>query len=350
MDIEKSVREEIEDVSMGRPHVVVLGAGASRAAFPRGERNGKRLPVMADFFETAPIASALGRAGLAYSGRNFEEVYSELARTPGSAETRTALEDAVFAYFSSLDLPDEPTIFDHLILSLRPKDVIATFNWDPFHIKAARRNGHLGGVLRLLFLHGNVLAGHCAHDRVHGVLGAMCSRCGQQFSPVPLLYPVAEKDYETDPAIHSAWQAARHAFKNAFMVTFFGYGAPVSDGTAVELLRDAWGGWQQRDLEQIEFIDVRQEDDLLDKWRLFIHTHHYEVHADFYDSWLAHHPRRTGEAYISQYLDARIIEYNPLPRTAGFEGLWAWFQPLVAAEARAREAEERNRHASGLDK
>jgi len=27
---------------MGRPHVVLLGAGASRAAFPRGERNGKR--------------------------------------------------------------------------------------------------------------------------------------------------------------------------------------------------------------------------------------------------------------------------------------------------------------------
>jgi len=68
--LEKSAAEEIADVSMGRPHVVLLGAGASRAAFPRGERNGKRLPVMADFFETAPIADALASGGIPYSGRN----------------------------------------------------------------------------------------------------------------------------------------------------------------------------------------------------------------------------------------------------------------------------------------
>lgn len=30
------------------PHVVILGAGASRAAFPYGNAKGRRLPVMAD--------------------------------------------------------------------------------------------------------------------------------------------------------------------------------------------------------------------------------------------------------------------------------------------------------------
>ena len=35
-------------------------------------------------------------------------------------------------YFSSLALPEHPSIYDYLVLGLRPKDVIATFNWDPF--------------------------------------------------------------------------------------------------------------------------------------------------------------------------------------------------------------------------
>ena len=76
---EKSAADEIADVRMNRPHVVLLGAGASRAAFLLGERNGKRLPVMADFFETAPIAEALASEGISYSGRHFEDLYSELA-------------------------------------------------------------------------------------------------------------------------------------------------------------------------------------------------------------------------------------------------------------------------------
>lgn len=332
----KSVAEEITDVSMGRPHVVLLGAGASRAAFPRGERNGKRLPVMSDFFEIASIADGLAAARISYSGRNFEELYSELVQDPAKGMIRQALEQAVFDYFSTLDLPDESTLFDCLVLSLRPKDVIATFNWDPFLIQAVRRNGHVGGAPRLLFLHGNVLAGYCEADGTHGVRGARCSRCGQPFAPRKLLYPIAGKDYDTDPAIQSSWRAVRWAFENAFMVTFFGYGAPRSDRGAVELLHEAWGGWQQRNMEQVEIIDIKEEDELLETWRPFVHTHHYEVHTDFYDSWIANHPRRTGEAYKSQYLDARFIESNPVRRTSELTDLWSWFEPLVAAEARAK--------------
>ena len=56
------------------------------------------------------------------------------------------------------------------------------------------------------------------------------------------------------------------------MVTFFGYGAPKSDRGAIDLLHEAWGGWQQRDMEQIEFIDIKGEQELLDTWRPFVHT------------------------------------------------------------------------------
>jgi len=36
-----SVDEEINALNMGRPHLVLLGAGASKAALPSGDRNGR---------------------------------------------------------------------------------------------------------------------------------------------------------------------------------------------------------------------------------------------------------------------------------------------------------------------
>ncbi len=79
-------------------------------------------------------------------------------------------------------------------------------------------------------------------------------------------------------------------------------------------------------------IDIKPEDELFETWRPFVHTHHYQVHNDFYESWIPNHPRRTGEAYWSQYFDVKFIESNPVPRTGNLADLWAWFQPLVAAE------------------
>ena len=140
------------------------------------------------------------------------------------------------------------------VLSLRPKDVIATFK-------------------QLLFLHGNVLAAYCERDGIHGQRGAKCSKCGQPLAPGKLLYPVGQKNNESDPAIRSDWETVKYAFKNAFMVTFFGYSAPKSDVGALELLQEAWGDWRQRHLEQVEMIDIKPEDELFETWRPFVHTH-----------------------------------------------------------------------------
>lgn len=333
--MERTVADEIAQVSMERPHVVLLGAGASRAAFPNGERAGKRLPLMADFLAIVPVGTVLSRAAVPAAGRDFESVYAELVRDSRADGIRVSLEAVVFDYFASLALSDGPTLYDHLILSLRPKDVIATFNWDPFLIQAVRRNARLGGCPRILFLHGNVLQGFCATDRVFGVRGARCSRCQQSFEPVSLLYPIGEKNYEGHPAIRSAWEEVRAAFKAAFMVTIFGYGAPQSDRGAVDLLKEAWGSWETREYEQFEIINVLDEDTLVQSWRPFIHTHHYEVYADFYQSWIARHPRRTGEAYRNQYLEAAFIDENPIPKALGFEELWSWYKPLLLAERQA---------------
>jgi hypothetical protein len=41
-EYEYSVAQEIADVSIGAPHVIILGAGANLAAFPNGDKNGRR--------------------------------------------------------------------------------------------------------------------------------------------------------------------------------------------------------------------------------------------------------------------------------------------------------------------
>jgi hypothetical protein len=331
--IEVSREEEIQQIRMRRRHLVILGAGASRAAFPKGERNGNRLPLMADFANIVPVQEVFGELDIPLKGRNFESAYSEIASNPALTSHRERLEGIIYDYFAALELPDRPTIYDYLLLSLRKKDVVATFNWDPFLIQAVRRSPLFNGRLpRLCFLHGNVLAGYCHEDKIHGVRGARCSRCGRRFSPSKLLYPIAEKGYDQDPMIADNWRLLGKALEDAFMVTIFGYSAPMSDASAITLLRKAWGTPTKRSLEQFEIIDVRPEKELAKSWKAFIHTHHYKVHPDVRSSWLFKHPRRTGEAYINQYLEAKFIEDNPIPEADSLEELWDWFEPLLQAE------------------
>lgn len=330
---EFTAEQEISQILMERPHLVILGAGASRAAMPSGDLAGRRLPLMRDFAEIVPVGPLLARAGL-QDVPDFEAAYSTVAKDPDLQQLRRDLDTEVFNYFNALRLPPKPTIYDLLLLSLRPKDVIATFNWDPFLIQAVLRNKVLRGrIPTLLFLHGNVLAGYCEKDSMHGVRGARCSRCGAQLQRYPLLYPVADKDYLGVPAIGDAWKAVDHALKSTFMVTVFGYSAPQSDKAAMDLMRGAWGGSEKRSLEEFEIIDVREEAQLVASWDEFIHTHHYQVHSQFGTSWIAKHPRRTGEAYWNQNIEAKFIHGNPIPAMESLESLWAWFAPLLKVEA-----------------
>ena len=53
---------------------------------------------------------------------------------------------------------------------------------------------------QVLYLHGCVAIGYCVRDNTKGSLRRVCGRCGDQYRPSRLLYPVAQKDYESDPA------------------------------------------------------------------------------------------------------------------------------------------------------
>ncbi|MBX4389541.1 hypothetical protein K4H03_26045, partial [Mycobacterium tuberculosis] len=88
----------------------------------------------------------------------------------------------------------------------------------------------------------------------------------------------------------------------AFMFTIFGYSGPNTDQEAIALMSGAWGGAINRAMEQAAFITFQSEDEIRAAWSDFIHTHHWEMERDFFASWIARHPRRTGEAYLAQYL------------------------------------------------
>lgn len=323
-----STQEEIQQVEMERPHVVILGAGASFAAFESGDRNGKKLPLMNNLVETLGLKELLDSTGLSFASSNFEDIYSFIYSAPGLTEVRSELERRVHRYFASMELPDHPTIYDHLVLSLRPKDVIATFNWDPFLVQAIERNMHRFQPPLSLYLHGNVKIGECSSRHHMGIVGKQCQKCKGEIEPSRLLFPIGEKNYNADPFLSKQWRALESSLESAFMITLFGYGAPTSDASAIALFKKSWGSIDQRNMEEIEIIDVREEDDLVETWSPFIHSHHYRIESDFYDSFIANHPRRTGEAYLNQFLKAKFIEGNRLPKSAGFSELWEWYENI----------------------
>lgn len=106
-------------------------------------------------------------------------------------------------------LPDVPTIYDYLVMALRPKDPIATFNWDPFLTQAFLRNRKATELPNCAFLHGNVSMGYNQEEGRAGPSGATNLITGSFYSPTPLLFPVTQKNYNGDPFIAREWQTVK---------------------------------------------------------------------------------------------------------------------------------------------
>lgn len=304
--------EEIERFEHGmkkRPHVVILGAGASVAAIPNGDANGKKISVMNDFFQKTNTEYLLEGIELKTKSKNLEDIFCEIYERPELTETCHKLEKAIYDYFSEFQLPDEPTIYDFLILSLRKKDLIATFNWDPLLLQAYQRCGRITHDLpELDFLHGNVSVGICEHDKIMGPIRGICSKCHKHLTPIQLLYPIKTKDYNSNSFIKAQWQDVEYALSHAYVITIFGYGAPPSDVEAISLLKEAWGDTEKRTLEQTEIIDIKSEDELAETWSPFIYSHHYEVHNSFFDSTLASFPRRTCDCLFDNLMNCKFLD------------------------------------------
>ena len=340
---EVSTEDEIATLRMGRPHVLLLGAGASKAALPTGDLHRRPVPLMREIAKDLALEDLFPTDLRDLARTDFEAAYSKLFDRGEPVVSK--LDELIGHYFSDLRLPREPNLCDYINLCLRAKDMIFTFNWDPLVIASQLRLRRLGVELlpKVFALHGNVAIGYCVtcEQSGLGMVGRRCGGCGKSYKASKLLFPVQHKDYTSDPFINREWRAMKHFLAECFMFTIFGYSAPVTDVEAVAMLKEGWGDVTSRAMEQTEIIGRPGSDEaeLRKKWGPFIHTHHYDVFDDFFNSWMAEHPRRTGEAYLSQYWEAQLIAENPVPRdVATLEELVEWFQPLLAVE-RARGGE-----------
>ena len=82
------------------------------------------------------------------------EVDLDKLKTMPYKEAKNELEVAIREYMNGFELPDKATIYDFLVLSLTSKDLIATFNWDPFLVQAMGRvQKYTKNIPQVAFLH-----------------------------------------------------------------------------------------------------------------------------------------------------------------------------------------------------
>ena len=337
--------DRINSVYGGGHHVVILGAGASIAATRRNPiPDGKVLPSMDNFIEIVGLNDIVEQLPEDLRATNFETLYSRLHSDEQQSQFLKEIERRVYSYFSDMKLPDEPTIYDYLILALTAKDIIATFNWDPFLYQAWNRNLHIADSPYVAFLHGNVAIGYSDIDKRSAAAGAYSKTTGNYFPPTRLLYPVTQKNYNDDEFIKSQWAMLNNVLsdKATSYITIFGYGAPVSDVEAMQLMNMAWGTGQQRSDEQFELIDIRPEEELLELWKDFIYPGHTDYATSYFRSSLAYNPRRTFESYhqhnFPMTIDDAFSESNPVPdNLKTLQELWDWHRPLIEAEEKAKD-------------
>jgi hypothetical protein len=329
--------EQIKTVKNGYRHVVILGAGASKAScIDNPEKNNKGLPLMNDLPKVIDLKEELSDLPDSLKNENFETIFSELFIKEGNSERLKSIEEKLYTYFENLELPDSPTIYDNLVLSLRDKDVIATFNWDPFLWQAYVRSMKVTKNLpNLLFLHGNVAIGVCEESKTFGPNGYLSLKSEKPFLPTKLLYPVGQKNYTSDTFIESQWKALSNVLETTARLTIFGYSAPVSDLEAINMMKKAWGDPKtDKQFTQVEIIDIQTEEQILKSWDSFIHSHHYEATDNFFKSSIMRFPRRTGEVFHSNYLEGMFYEENYPPKFKSLEKLYEWYKNLISNEKR----------------
>lgn len=300
----------IADELINHPQLVILGAGASSAAIPQGDKNGKKLSCMDGFVKNMGLSHILEGVKLRTTSENLEEQYTELYNRPDMANIRQRLEEGIISKMKEYILPDEPTVYDYLIASLKGGDVIVSFNWDSLLIQAYNRILDimpLRDVRRmpyLVFVHGNVGMGYCGKCGMPSAIQhRICKNCGGNVKASKLLYPVKNKGYVKDKNINNSWNNFLSEIPNAGMITIFGYACPKSDVEAREAMICAYKS-RPRNLESIDIIDLKSKSEVFDNWYeiLKYNNFHANIIKQFSDSQLAKYPRRSVEGYVNQYL------------------------------------------------
>ncbi len=185
----------------------------------------------------------------------------------------------------------------------------------------------------IVFLHGNVAIGLC---RKHENVGSMeynssCRTCYKLFEPSRLLYPVKHKDYETDDFINNQWKNLQRYIKKAYMITIFGYSAPVTDVAAKSLMQKAWQKNSLQNFAGIDIVDIKTKSELRKTWESFP-SHSFSTNKRIEETYLFNHPRRSCEAFQMATLQQNPWPDNKYPRFKTLNELQDWITPLAAEE------------------
>lgn len=321
-----------------QPHLFILGAGATAATIPNGDRNGKKSPVMEDFLNQTGLQNIISGIKLKTKSKNIEAIYSELYEAKENHDVIAKLEGAIVDYYQNLKLPDNPTLYDYLVLSLRSKDCIATFNWDPLLIQAYNRVNKITSDLpELLFLHGCVNVGVCEKcSYVEPLQNKRCSKCGSRLVMPKLLYPVKSKDYTSNIYIRHAWQRLELYLRSSCLLTIWGYGAPESDAKAKEVMLMAFSSVSKR-FDNIEIIDIANDDIIQQKWGEFFEQTNYHASISkslLENTYISEFPRRSVEGYvkrnIEEWWNGSTLE---IKECLTFSELAEHFRPLLQNES-----------------
>ena len=263
---------------------------------------------------------------------DFESQYTYLRDHAKYDDRLNEIDNMLCEYFSRLVLPDYPTIYDYLILGLRGKDVIATFNWDPFLILAHSRNSAIPNLPKISFLHGCVQYASCLDHDVLGQPVEQCPRCKGALVKSSILFPDGDKDYATDSIIRREWEFVSSRLENAFHLTIFGYSGPATDYKAKRLLLEGWTQTPMRPFSHVEIIDIGSADNLRSNWQAFIPFHHDIVISCFWKSTIAKWPRRTAEYKTAASLFGTVSENIGPFRTTSLKELQEWHAEIAAPE------------------
>lgn len=315
-----------------QPHVVVLGAGASKQAFPSGDKNKKFIPLLDDLPEIIgePWKELLDEAEPPVQG--FELQFSWISSKNTFSEKLSNVEKLIHEYFASLEISNHPTIYDYLVLGLRGKDVIATFNWDPFLMYAHKRNREIAELPDIRFLHGSVAFATCVQHDVLGSPSELCPECDKPLVQGCLYFPDEDKDYTKDALIQRDWEEVTKKLKCSFHLTIFGYSGPATDYKAKKLLLDSWDAAPLKQARHIEIINRGKAQDLRDNWADFIPFSHDMVIKKFWDSTIARWPRRTAEYKLSASIYGKASERIGPFRTESLQELQDWFAEIANTE------------------
>ena len=319
-----------------KPHLFILGAGATKACIPNGDKNQRPSPVMEGFLLSIGKEDILNGVHLETKSKNIETIYSELYEKDQYISKVKEIENAIVEHFSDMKIPDNPTLYDYLVLSLRSKDCIATFNWDPLIVQAYERVRSITTDLpQLVFLHGNVSIGLCKKCKTYSPLKfCICPKCHSKLEPMPLLYPVKNKDYSRHWGIKGFWETLKPYLQDAAIVTIWGYSVPTSDEMAKNIMLEAFSS-SFRKLDQIEVIDTADPNSIADKWKEFSRetNYHIQVVKSLSDTLLWDFPRRSIEGYAKRFIRGWWEKSKlSLQDNLSWDDLDDFVQPLLVQE------------------